>query len=105
MDEHAALRECRRVLSETVAGRTATHPEVELHHEVVKGHPVEVLTEAAAHAVGLVVGTRGHGGFAGMLLGSVSQGVLHHARCPVFTVPDPHMGDRGGGVAGTSSVQ
>ncbi|MFI9617213.1 universal stress protein [Streptomyces sp. NPDC052023] len=87
LDEEAAVRECRRVLSETVAGRTATHPEVELHHEVVRGHPVQVLTEAAEHALGLVVGTRGHGGFTGMLLGSVSQGVLHHARCPVITVP------------------
>ncbi|GCB50829.1 universal stress protein [Streptomyces sp. NL15-2K] len=87
LDEEAAVRECRRVLSETVAGRTATHPEVELHHEVVRGHPVQVLTEASEHALGLVVGTRGHGGFTGMLLGSVSQGVLHHARCPVITVP------------------
>ncbi|WP_381560570.1 universal stress protein [Streptomyces eurythermus] len=87
LDEEAAVRECRRVLSETVAGRTATHPEVELHHEVVRGHPVQVLTEASEHALGLVVGTRGHGGFTGMLLGSVSQGALHHARCPVITVP------------------
>lgn len=87
LDEDAAVGECRRVLSETVAGRTATHPEVELHHEVVRGHPVQVLTEASEHALGLVVGTRGRGGFAGMLLGSVSQGVLHHARCPVITVP------------------
>lgn len=87
LDEDAAVRECRRVLSETVAGRTAAHPEVELHHEVVLGHPVRVLTEASEHALGLVVGTRGHGGFTGMLLGSVSQGVLHHAHCPVITVP------------------
>ncbi|MFE9438548.1 universal stress protein [Streptomyces sp. NPDC006602] len=87
LDEDAAVRECRRVLSETVAGRTATYPEVELHHEVVRGHPVQVLTEASEHALGLVVGTRGHGGFTGMWLGSVSQGVLHHARCPVITVP------------------
>ncbi|MFI6935813.1 universal stress protein [Streptomyces sp. NPDC050287] len=86
-DEDAAVRECRRVLSETVAGRTATHPGVELHHEVVLGHPVRVLTEASEHALGLVVGTRGHGGFTGMLLGSVSQGVLHHAHCPVIAVP------------------
>ncbi|MDT0541677.1 MULTISPECIES: universal stress protein [Streptomyces] len=101
LDEHAALRECRRVLSETVAGRTATHPEVELHHEVVRGHPVEVLTEASAHAVGLVVGTRGRGGFTGMLLGSVSQGVLHHARCPVLAVPDPYVRARDGGWSDT----
>ncbi|MEV3913003.1 universal stress protein [Streptomyces canus] len=87
LDEEAAVQECRRVLSETVAGRTATHPEVELHHEVVLGHPVRVLTEASEHALGLVVGTRGHGGFTGMLLGSVSQGVLQHAHCPVITVP------------------
>ncbi|WP_328835160.1 universal stress protein [Streptomyces europaeiscabiei] len=87
LDEDTAVRECRRVLSETVAGRTARYPEVELHHEVVLGHPVRVLTEASEHALGLVVGTRGHGGFTGMLLGSVSQGVLHHAHCPVITVP------------------
>ncbi|MFF1442782.1 universal stress protein [Streptomyces sp. NPDC058295] len=87
LDEDAALLECRRVLSETVAGRTSTHPEVELHHEVVRGHPVQVLTAVSEHALGLVVGTRGRGGFTGMLLGSVSQGVLHHAHCPVVTVP------------------
>ncbi len=90
LDEHAAFQECRRLLSETVAGRAATHPEVELHHEVVQGHPVQVLAKASEHALGLVVGTRGHGGFTGMLLGSVSQGVLHHARCPVITVPQAH---------------
>ncbi|MEU9124996.1 universal stress protein [Streptomyces sp. NPDC048506] len=90
LDEDAALQECRRLLSETVAGRTAAHPEVELHHEVVRGHPVQVLAKASEHALGLVVGTRGHGGFTGMLLGSVSQGVLQHARCPVITVPHAH---------------
>lgn len=87
LDENAAVQECRRSLSEAVAGPAAARPEVELHHEVVRGHPVEALTKASEHALGLVVGTRGHGGFTGMLLGSVSQGVLHHARCPVITVP------------------
>jgi nucleotide-binding universal stress UspA family protein len=87
LDEHTARRVCRWLLHETVAGRGAEYPEVELHQELVGGHPVKVLTEASAHALGLVVGTRGHGGFTGMLLGSVSQGVLHHARCPVITVP------------------
>jgi nucleotide-binding universal stress UspA family protein len=86
-DEHAEQQEHRRVLSETVAGRGAAYPDVEVHHELVSGHPVEVLTEASAHSLGLVVGTRGRGGFAGMLLGSVSQGVLHYARCPVIAVP------------------
>lgn len=87
LDEDAAVQECRRLLSEAVAGRGAAHPGVDVHHEVVKGHPVQELTTASAHALGLVVGTRGLGGFRGMLLGSVSQGCLHHARCPVFVVP------------------
>ncbi|WP_327315799.1 universal stress protein [Streptomyces sp. NBC_01235] len=91
LDEDAAIQECRRLLSETVAGRTAAHPEVDLRHEVVQGHPVQVLAKASEHALGLVVGTRGHGGFTGMLLGSVSQGVLHHAHCPVITIPHTHL--------------
>ncbi|MGW2459786.1 universal stress protein [Streptomyces sp. NPDC001761] len=88
-DEHEPQQECRRLLSEVVAGRHARFPEVDLRHEVVLGHPVKVLTDASAHALGLVVGTRGRGGFTGMLLGSVSQGVLHHAGCPVIAVPAP----------------
>ncbi|WPB94600.1 universal stress protein [Streptomyces malaysiensis] len=87
VDEDEALQECRRLLSETVAGRTADHPEVELRQEVVPGHPVQALADASEHALGLIVGTHGHGGFTGMLLGSVSQGVVLHARCPVITVP------------------
>ncbi|MFE2070036.1 universal stress protein [Streptomyces sp. NPDC059467] len=86
-DEHEPQEEARRLLSEIVAGRQARYPEVELRHELVVGHPVQVLADASADALGLVVGTRGRGGFTGMLLGSVSQGVLHHARCPVLVVP------------------
>ncbi|MCX4460601.1 universal stress protein (plasmid) [Streptomyces sp. NBC_01340] len=86
-DEYESQQESRRLLSEVVAGRRPRYPEVDLRHELVVGHPVQVLTDASAHALGLVVGTRGRGGFTGMLLGSVSQGVLHHARCPVIAVP------------------
>ncbi|KPI11046.1 UspA domain-containing protein [Actinobacteria bacterium OK006] len=86
-DEYESRQESRRLLSEIVAGRRPRYPEVDLRHELVVGHPVRVLTDASAHALGLVVGTRGRGGFTGMLLGSVSQGVLHHARCPVIAVP------------------
>ncbi len=88
-DEYRVEQESRRVLAETVAGRRELYPEVDLKHEVVRGHPVAVLAEASGHALALVVGTRGVGGFAAQLLGSVGQGVLHHARCPVVTVPGP----------------
>ncbi|MFH8680761.1 universal stress protein [Streptomyces lydicus] len=87
LDEEAALGECRETLYEAVTGRRESHPDVELHHEVMTGHPVEVLVRESRHALALVTGTRGLGGFAGMLLGSVSQGALHHAQCPVITVP------------------
>lgn len=88
-DARRVEQESRRVLAETVAGRRELYPEVDLKHEVVRGHPVAVLAEASGHALALVVGTRGAGGFTGQLLGSVGQGVLHHARCPVITVSGP----------------
>lgn len=55
----------------------------------VAGHPASKLLDAADGADLLVVGTRGHGGFTGLLLGSTSQQVTHHAPCPVVIVP-PH---------------
>jgi nucleotide-binding universal stress UspA family protein len=55
---------------------------------VAQGHPADVLIEASKHAWMLVVGGRGHGGFTGALLGSVSTAVAHHAKCPVLIVPN-----------------
>jgi nucleotide-binding universal stress UspA family protein len=54
---------------------------------VREGQPAEVLVEAAEDADLLVVGSRGLGGFRGLLLGSVGQQCAHHARCPVVIVP------------------
>jgi nucleotide-binding universal stress UspA family protein len=53
---------------------------------VIQGHAAEVLIAAAAGAQLLVVGSRGHGGFVGMLLGSVSDYVIAHASCPVTVI-------------------
>lgn len=53
---------------------------------VLQGHTAQVLVESAENANLLVVGSRGHGGFVGALLGSVSQKCAHHARCPVVIV-------------------
>ena len=78
--EHAAL------LSESLAGWREEWPNVAVHEALVRGHPGQALVEASARARLLVVGTRGHGGFPGLLLGSVSSAVVHHAHCPVMVV-------------------
>jgi nucleotide-binding universal stress UspA family protein len=54
--------------------------------QVTEGNPAQVLLDAARGADLLVVGSRGHGGFAEALLGSVSQHCVHHARCPVVVI-------------------
>lgn len=54
--------------------------------DVVQGNPAQVLIEASAGADLLVIGSRGHGGFVGALLGSVSQHCIHHAACPVVVI-------------------
>ena len=64
------------------------YPDLEITVELLDGPPAEVLIAASETSELLVVGTRGRGGFAGMLMGSTSQGVLHHARGPVLVVPD-----------------
>ncbi|MFE5580646.1 universal stress protein [Kitasatospora sp. NPDC056531] len=61
--------------------------EMSLH--VVLGNVVEVLLEASTRQHTLVLGTRGNGGFARLLLGSVSSAAVHHAACPVLVVPAP----------------
>jgi len=60
---------------------------VALSSRVLRGAPATALIAAAKDADLLVIGRRGHGGFMGLLLGSVAQQVAHHAPCPVVLVP------------------
>ncbi|MFC4059257.1 universal stress protein [Planomonospora corallina] len=77
----------QRVLAESLAGRRERHPDVKVVEEVTHGHPVDVLKEASTEADLLVVGSRGRGDLTGLLLGSVSHSLLHHAACPLVIVP------------------
>ncbi|MGW5342958.1 universal stress protein [Streptomyces sp. NPDC004050] len=78
-----------RLLAEALAGRRERYPDVPVEHRVVHGATREALIEASSTAQLLVVGARGRGGFSGLLLGSVSQAVLHHAHCAVAVVRRP----------------
>ncbi|MER5642761.1 universal stress protein [Kitasatospora sp. NPDC002227] len=89
-EEHAVAEMIREQLHQATAGLTDHDPDLDLTHEVLTGHPVEQLAQASAHALAVVVGRRGRGGFTGMRLGPVPHGLLHHAHCPVITVPAHH---------------
>ncbi len=75
-----------RVLAEALAGWHDQYPDVVVHRELVRGGARKALIGATGQAQLAVVGARGRGGFAGLLLGSVSQAILHHAACPVAVV-------------------
>lgn len=73
-------------LLEDIKGVLGEDPSVLVHPRVKQGNPSKVLIEESADADLLVVGTRGHGGFTGLVLGSVSQHVAAYAECPVTVV-------------------
>jgi nucleotide-binding universal stress UspA family protein len=74
-------------LSETVAGWRERYPDVTAAGAVIRDHPVAGLVAQAAAQHLLVVRSRARHAVTGALLGSVAQGVLHHATCPVAVLP------------------
>lgn len=75
------------LVAEMLAGWRETYPDVTATPAVVRGRAATVLHDYAEDAQLLVVGSRGRGGFTGLLLGSVSSEVLHTSACPVVVVP------------------
>ncbi|MGW3472253.1 universal stress protein [Saccharopolyspora sp. NPDC000995] len=85
-DEDSVARaawELRKSVDETSALLATSVP---VQREVVRGHAARALLDEAQGADLLVVGSRGHGGFVGALLGSVSRHCVSHAHCPVVVV-------------------
>jgi len=82
-DEEQAL------VAESLAGWHEKYPDVTVRRHSVRALPVEALVRQSETASLVVMGTRGRGGFRGLLLGSVSQGVMHRAQCPVAIVHTP----------------
>jgi len=82
-DDATAAEAARQALEDELGDARLHHPGVTVRTRVVRAHPVVALLEEATPADLIVVGSRGRGGFRGLLLGSVSHSVLHGARGPV----------------------
>jgi nucleotide-binding universal stress UspA family protein len=76
--------DAQKAADDEVVAALVDYPDVVAEVTVVEGHPAPTLLEASRRADLLVVGSRGHGEFAGMLIGSVSQHLVSTAHCPVL---------------------
>jgi nucleotide-binding universal stress UspA family protein len=86
-DQSAFEQAAGRLLDQVVDATASEHRDVPVERVLVGGSPTDALLGAAGDAALVVVGGRGVGGFRGLLLGSVSQQLAHHAPCPVVVVP------------------
>jgi nucleotide-binding universal stress UspA family protein len=84
MAPYSPVDNAEKIVEETLDPVREEYPSIEIDSTVIEGHPAPVLIEAAIGADLLVVGSRGHGEFVGMLLGSVSEHCVSHAPCPVL---------------------
>ena len=89
VDWQAFAQEEKDLVATSIAGWQERYPDVAVRQHNVRALPVQTLVRQSEDACLVVVGTRGRGGFGGLLLGSVSQGVMHGAGCPVVIVHGP----------------
>jgi nucleotide-binding universal stress UspA family protein len=85
----------RKILDEAVAQAFGAETPTNVTSTLVRNHPRQALIDASRDADMIVVGRRGHGGFGGLLLGSVSSAVVAHAHCPVLVAHAPGTGSKG----------
>lgn len=86
LDPAAVEQRESAVLADLLAGWQEKYPEVTVHQQLVRSRPARALLELSRTAQLVVVGSRGRGGFTGMLLGSTSQTLITHSGCPVVVV-------------------
>ncbi len=82
--EYDPAQDAEQALEKTLEPVRKAYPTVTFQSTVLEGHPAPLLVKASRGADLLVVGSRGHGEFAGMLLGSVSEHCVTNAHCPVL---------------------
>jgi nucleotide-binding universal stress UspA family protein len=87
---YAHLEADAKELLERIAAAGPSVEGVAVEYLGVPGNPAEVLIEASREATLLVVGSRGLGGFMGLVMGSVSSQCVHHSHCPVLVVREEH---------------
>jgi nucleotide-binding universal stress UspA family protein len=87
----AERKDAERALADAAKRAAWLAPALRVETAIIDGPPAQALLEAAADASLLVVGSRGAGGFAGMMLGSVSRYVATHAPCPIVVARQETM--------------
>ncbi|WP_349878247.1 universal stress protein [Micromonospora sp. HUAS YX12] len=103
--DEAARQQVEELVRKAAADAAAERPGLTVHGEVFDGPPALVLQERSAEAGMLVLGSRGHGGFGGLLAGSTAVSVTAHAHCPVVVVRDGQAATSGPVVVGSDGSE